>query len=314
MTRLAGFLAIAVVAGAQSGVSGLDVLHVQGNVYLVAGAGGNVTVQIGPAGVLLVDTGNAASAENLLAAVRKLSSGRIRYIVNTHVHPDHTGGNEAAARAGGSSGVRSIRGTPGESLTEMPQVLAHDNVLQRMVAPAPGQAPVPETAHPTTTWVGSGKDLFFNGETIQMIHQPSGHTDGDSIVHFRRSDVISAGDILNMDTYPVIDLARGGSVQGVIDGLNRLLDLAVPEHHEEGGTYIIPGHGRVCDEFDLVEYRDMVTIIRDRVQAMIRKGATLEQVRIARPSRDYDPRFGATTGPWTTDLFLEAVYKSLAQR
>jgi glyoxylase-like metal-dependent hydrolase (beta-lactamase superfamily II) len=129
------------------------------------------------------------------------------------------------------------------------------------------------------------------------------------MVYFRRSDVISAGDIFVTDSYPVIDLANGGSLQGIIDGLNRLLDLAIPEHHEEGGTYIIPGHGRICDEFDVLEYRDMVTIIRDRIQDLIAKGMTLAQVKAARPTRDYDPQYGSNAGG-----FVEAAYKSLAQR
>jgi glyoxylase-like metal-dependent hydrolase (beta-lactamase superfamily II) len=147
-----------------------------------------------------------------------------------------------------------------------------------------------------------------------MIHAPAANTDGDTIVYFRRSDVVSAGDIFNTTGYPVIDLERGGSLQGVIDGLNRILDLAIPKHHEEGGTYIIPGHGRVCDEFDVAEYRDMITIIRDRIQDMIKKGMSLEQIKAARPTRDYDPRYGATTGSWTTDMFVEAAYGSLPRK
>jgi cyclase len=315
----AALLLCAACAGAalaQRGAAGpeLDVVKVQGNVYMIAGAGGNIAVQIGPTGVLLVDTGTAAAGPAVLAAVRKLSDKPIRYIINTHVHTDHTGGNEAVARTSGASGLRGIRGTPGESLTEIVQVLAHDNVLQRMADPAPGEAPLAGIAQPTDTWIGENKDLFFNGEGIQMIHQPAAHTDGDSLVFFRRSDVVVAGDILNLNSYPVIDLAKGGNVQGVIDGLNRLLDIAIPAHHEEGGTYIIPGHGRVCDEFDVLEYRDMVTIIRDRIQALIKKGSTLEQIKTARPARDYDPRYGATAGPWTTDMFVEAIYKSLTQK
>ena len=282
----------------------LDVVHVQGSVYMIAGAGGNVAVQIGPSGVLMVDSGSAASTAKLLDAVRKLSGGKpLRYLINTHVHVDQTGGNEAVAKAGGSTGVRGIRGTPGESLTNMVQILAHDNVMQRMVT----EATLPDLAQPTDTWIGPQKDLFFNGETIAILHQPAAHTDGDSMVHFRRSDVIVAGDIIDMNRYPVIDLARGGNVQGVIEGLNRLLKLAIPEHHEEGGTYIIPGRGRVVDEFDVVEYRDMVTIIRDRIRAMAKKNMTLGQIKEARPTRDYDGRFGSP------DAFVEAVYKSLAK-
>jgi len=160
-------------------------------------------------------------------------------------------------------------------------------------------------------FVGREKEFFFNGEPVFMYHVPAAHTDGDSIVFFRRSDVIATGDVYRTDSYPVVDLEKGGTVQGVIDALNLVLDLAVPAHHEEGGTFIVPGHGRISDEFDVLEYRDMVTIIRDRIQAMISKGMTLDQVKAARPTRDYDPRYGAATGAWTTDKFIEAVYRSL---
>jgi len=138
---------------------------------------------------------------------------------------------------------------------------------------------------------------------------------------------VVTGDIFRTDGYPVIDLERGGGIQGVIDGLNRVLDLAVPAHHEEGGTFVVPGHGRIADEFDVLEYRDMVTIIRDRIQAMIDRGMSLDQVKAARPTRDYDPRYGADSASgglpaeagigsavsegWTTAMFVEAVYRDL---
>jgi glyoxylase-like metal-dependent hydrolase (beta-lactamase superfamily II) len=294
--------------------SEVEVLPVQGNVYLIATRTGNITAQIGPTGVLLVDTGTAALSEKVLAAVRKLSDKPLRYIINTDLHPDHTGGNETLARYGGAEDVRNIRNTPGDLEGQIVKILAHDNVLQRMNNPQPGQPEVPFISQPGDTYFGGSKDLFFNGESIQLLHQAAAHTDGDSMVYFRRSDVISAGDIYVTDSYPVIDLANGGSLQGVIDGLNRLLDLAIPEHHEEGGTYVIPGRGRISDEFDVLEYRDMVTIIRDRIQDMIQKSMTLDQVKAARPTRDYDPQYGAASGPWTTDMFVEAAYRSLSQR
>ena len=182
-----------------------------------------------------------------------------------------------------------------------------------MSAPANGQKPYPESAWPTDTYLGAEKEVFFNGEAVQMFHPPAAHTDGDTIAFFRRSDVISAGDIFVTNGYPIIDLKNGGSLQGEIDGLNHILDLAIPAHHEEGGTYIIPGHGRLCDEFDVLEYRDMVTIVRDRIQAMIKKGMTLDQVKAARPTLDYDPRYNTPGGFWTADMFVEAAYKSLTQ-
>ncbi|MCZ0953863.1 MAG: hypothetical protein OXJ56_14940, partial [Rhodospirillaceae bacterium] len=133
------------------------------------------------------------------------------------------------------------------------------------------------------------------------------------LVFFRRSDVVSTGGIFTPESYPVIDLARGGSVQGVIDALNRIIRIAVPEDKQEGGTKVIPGHGRLCEEADVVEYRDMVTIIRDRVQALINDGMSLEEIQAARPSLDYDTEYGSDTGAWTTEMFVEAVYRSLGE-
>jgi glyoxylase-like metal-dependent hydrolase (beta-lactamase superfamily II) len=289
-------------------------LPVQGNVYLIATHSGNITLQMGPSGMLVVDTGTAELSNKLLATIRTASDKPLRYIINTDLHSEHTGGNEALARFGGAEDVRNIRNTPGDLEGQIVKILAHDNVLQRMNNPPPGQPEIPFISQPGDTYFGGSKDLFFNGESIQLLHQPAAHTDGDTMVYFRRSDVISAGDVYVTDSYPVIDLANGGSMQGVIDGLNRLLDLAIPEHHEEGGTYIIPGRGRISDEFDVLEYRDMVTIIRDRIRDMIQKGMTLDQVKAARPTRDYDPQYGATAGPWTTDMFVEAAYRSLNQR
>jgi glyoxylase-like metal-dependent hydrolase (beta-lactamase superfamily II) len=173
---------------------------------------------------------------------------------------------------------------------------------------------LPSSAWPSETYLELDKEVFFNGEPVLMQHVPSAHTDGDSIVFFRRSDVVVTGDIYRTDSYPVIDIERGGSVQGVLDGLNRVLDIAVPAHHEEGGTFIVPGHGRISDEFDVLEYRDMVTIVRDRIQAMAARKMTLAQIKAARPTRDYDSRYGAASGPWTTDMFVEAVYKSVTAR
>jgi cyclase len=287
----------------------IEVLPVQGNVYMLVGAGGNTTLQIGNSGVLLVDSQYAQLAPKIVAAIRKLSNQPIRYILNTSVDADHTGGNEALARTTGLATEVVVVNTPGATATESTAVIAHDNVLARM-----SEAHIPQNSWPTETFIEDEKEFYFNGEAVQMYHIPNAHTDGDSIVFFRRSDVVSAGDILNTTSYPVIDLQRGGNIQGVIDGLNRILDIAVPAHHEEGGTYVIPGHGRICDEFDVVEYRDMVTIIRDRIKAMIKKGMTLEQIQAAKPTLDYDPRYGSTTGNWTTSMFIEAAYKSLTQK
>ncbi len=286
----------------------LEVLQVQGSVYLLAGAGGNVVVQVGPSGALMVDSKSGPLTDRMLAEIKKLSVSTkpVKYLLNTSADTDHIGGNEALAKILGSAANWQIINTPGATQTAI-QIVAHDNVLNRMTK-------LPNAAWPTETFIGRERELYFNGEPVLMYHVPAAHTDGDSIVFFRRSEVIATGDVFRTDGYPVIDLQKGGSVQGVIDALNLVLDLAVPAHHEEGGTYVVPGHGRICDEFDVLEYRDMVTIVRDRIQAMIKQGMTVAQVKAARPTRDYDSRYGATSGPWTTDMFVEAIYQDLNKR
>ncbi|PYS40175.1 MAG: hypothetical protein DMG14_11440 [Acidobacteria bacterium] len=280
----------------------VHVLPVQGNVYMLVGAGSNITVQIGTDGVLVVDAQYASLSDKILAAIRTVSKGPIRYLINTTYDADHTGGNEPIRKAGSTIAGGNVAGDI-QDAAEGAQIVAHDNVLKRM-----GNRP--SAAWPTSTFLGDEKKLFFNGEGIAIIHQPVAHTDGDSIVFFRRSDVISTGDIFTTNSYPVIDLAAGGSIQGVIDGLNRLVDMIIPVYGQEGGTLVIPGHGRLSDLGDVINCREMTIIIRDRIQDMIKKGMTLEQVKAARPTRDYDPLYGSVPG-WTADMFVEAVYKSL---
>ncbi len=274
----------------------LHLIPVQGNVYMLMGAGGNITVQVGDDGVLLVDTMFAPLAPRIAAEIKKISPQPIRYIIDTHVHPDHVGGNEALAKMG----------VPGASQTDTggATIIAHENVVNRMAkaTPTPGGIPgLPNDEYFTRT-----KDLYFNGEPIFVIHEPNAHTDGDSIVLFRRSDTISAGDIFTPERYPFIDVERGGSVQGELDALNHIIHLTVPARLQEGGTRVIPGHGRLCDEAEVVDYRNMITIVRDRVQAMIKKGMSLEQVKAARPTLDYDTQYGSG------DAFVEAVFRSLS--
>jgi glyoxylase-like metal-dependent hydrolase (beta-lactamase superfamily II) len=192
------------------------------------------------------------------------------------------------------------------------QIVAHENVLNRLSAPTGQKAAAPGGAWPTDTYVSGQKEVFFNEEPVEVRWQPAAHTDGDSLVIFRRSDVVAAGDIFNTESYPFIDVERGGGIQGEIDALNNIIDIAIPKHEEEGGTYIIPGHGRICDEFDVVEYRDMVTIVRDRVRNGIKKGMSLEQIKNAGFTKDYDARWGAKDGPGTADTFVTSIYRSLS--
>jgi glyoxylase-like metal-dependent hydrolase (beta-lactamase superfamily II) len=295
----------------------VHVLPVQGNVYMLVGAGGNIAIQVGDMGVLIVDTGLAASADKVIAAIRKLAPDKpLQYIINTHVHPDHTGGNEQLRRAGTTITGANVTGDISDA-SKGAAIIAHQNVLDRMSASIPnkpGQTASPVGVWPTDTFLGDRKTLWFDDESVEITHEKNAHTDGDSIVYFRHSDVIATGDIFVTTGYPFIDLERGGSIQGELDALNNLLDLAITKHDEEGGTYIIPGHGRLCDRWELIEYRDMVTIIRDRIQAMIKKGMTVDQVKAARPTMDYDARYGADKGFGTTESFVEAVYKSLSKK
>jgi len=303
-------------ARAQQGAGNaqIHVLPVQGNVYMLVGAGGNIAVQTGKDGILVVDTGLEQNADKVLETIRGMSKGTIRYIINTHVHPDHTGGNEKLRAAGKTIAGGNVVGNIGESASEGAAIIAHENVMNRMSAPTGKQAPTPQGAWPTDTFFTPEKNLFFNGEGIEIRHQPNAHTDGDSIVFFRRSDVIVAGDLFTPGTYPIIDLQRGGNVQGIIAALNEIIRISIPADKQEGGTYVIPGHGRLCDQADVVVYRDMVTIVRDRVQDMVKKGMTLAQVKAAQPTLDYDPLYGSNTGFWTTDMFVDAVYKSLTEK
>jgi cyclase len=310
MTRtlavIALVLCLSMLAGAQQTQNlnsvEIRILPVQGNIYMLVGAGANITVQTGNDGVLVVDTQYAPLSEKILAAIRTLSKSPIRYVINTTFDDDHTGGNEPIRKAGSTIAGGNVAGDIKDA-AEGAQIIAHDNVLQRLTK-------APSGAWPTSTFLSDEKKLFFNGEGIEIIHQPAAHSDGDSIVFFRRSDVISAGDIFTTSSYPVIDVAAGGTIQGLIDGLNRLVDMIIPVYGQEGGTLVIPGHGRLSDLGDVINCREMTIIIRDRVQDMIKKGMTLEQVKAARPTRDYDPLYGSVPG-WTTDMFVEAVYKTL---
>ncbi|HEX6998027.1 MAG TPA: MBL fold metallo-hydrolase [Gammaproteobacteria bacterium] len=303
----AALLAAAAPAAAQrrgeEAPAALEVIHVQGGVYLIAGAVGNIAVQVGPDGVLLVDAGAPERGEDVLAAVRELSDGPIRYILNTHAHADHTGGNAALREAGSTLAGGSVLVA---DAAEGAAIVAHENVLQTLSA----SRDTPVDAWPTDTYVTEFEDLFFNGEPIRLEHFPNAHTDGDSAVIFRRSDVIVTGDVFVTTHYPMFNPEQGGSIDGILAALNAIIDWTVPKQLQEGGTMVIPGHGRICDEADVVEYRDMVQIVRDRIADLIRRGMTLEQVKAARPTLDYDARYG--TDYWTPEMFIEAVYKSLS--
>lgn len=313
-------LLLAAGAGAFAATQGpgqLEVLQLRPNFYMIAGAGANIGVQVGGDGVVVVDAGSASRSGDVIAAIKRITARPIRYVIDTSADPDHAGGNEALAKAGQTLFVQGGGiGVPADFLGGGASILAAEKVLARMSAATSKAPPFPVGAWPTETFHQPRKYMYLNGEGIEVLHQPAAHTDGDSIVFFRRSDVVVAGDILDTTRFPVIDVARGGSIQGEIAALNRLVDIAIPSVpivSREEGTLVIPGHGRVCDQLDVVEYRDMVAIIRDRIADLMKAGMTLEQTKAASPTRGYTRRYGSDTGAWTTNDFVEAVYRSLTR-
>jgi len=311
---------VGVAAQAQNG--DLDVVQLRPNFYVIGGAGGNVVVQLGPEGVILVDSGSTERADQVLAAIRRLTDLPIRYIINTSMDADHVGGNDKLARAGLSilpGAVVAGAGLNDDLLSNFGRasVLAHENVLTRMSAPTGQTASMASELWPTKTFNYRMYSMYLNGEGIQVIHQPAAHTDGDTIVFFRRGDVIATGDIIDTTRWPVIDTKRGGTVQGELDALNRLMDMTIfnlPLQWKADRTFLVPGHGHVYDKLDLLEYRDAVTIVRDRVQDLINEGKTLAQVKAANPTLGYRSQYGTDTGEWTTDMFVEVIYNELAAK
>ena len=315
-----GLVASSVVSSpaAEPDNGGLDVVRVRPNFYMIAGAGGNIGVQIGSDGVVLVDAGSAAASDQVLAAIQKLTALPIRYIINTGAEADHVGGNAKLAKAGytiftnalGNAGTANAMTNGGAA-----SIMSHDSVLRRMSAPTGKVSAYPVEAWPTEAFFQQRKYLRMNGEGIEVLHQLAAHSDADSFVFFRASDVVAAGDVLNTTQFPVIDVANGGSIQGEVDALNRLIALAIPAVpfvYQGVGTYVIPGHGRLCEQQDVVDYRDMVVIVRDVVADLIKQGKTLEQIQAASPAKPFETQYGSQPG--TTNAFVEAIYKGLTGR
>ena len=295
----------------------LEVLEVRPNFFMIAGAGANIAVQVGDDGVVVVDAGSAASAPAVVAAIKRIAPKPIRYVIDTGPDADHVGGNELLAQAGDLffPGTSS-RGPRPDPLRSQASILAAEGVARHMTASRPSAAANAPGGLPTESFHSARKYLYLNGEALEVLHQPAAHTDSDVFVLFRRSDVVVAGDVIDTRRFPVIDVARGGSIDGEIAALNRLTELAVPSVpivSREAGTIVIPGHGRLCDQFDVIEYRDMITIIRDRVRDLVKAGRSLEQVKAAGPARGYAARYGNDRGDWTTDEFVEAVYRSVVK-
>jgi glyoxylase-like metal-dependent hydrolase (beta-lactamase superfamily II) len=279
----------------------LEVLEVRPSFFVIAGAGANIGVQVGEDGVVAVDTGASADTPAVLAAIKRISPKPIRYIIDTGPDKDHVGGNEALAKAGEKFFASSTLG--GGALDTFAPIVSAEGVLRRM-------AGFPADALPTEAFQYSRKTMYLNGEAIEVLREPAAHTDSDVFVFFRRSDVVVAGDVLDTRQFPVIDVERGGSIQGEIAALDRLVDLAVPSVPvvtRQAGTIVVPGHGRLCEQYDVVEYRDMVTIIRDRVRDLMKAGRSLAEVKAAQPAKGYMGRYG------NADQFVEAIYRSLVK-
>jgi glyoxylase-like metal-dependent hydrolase (beta-lactamase superfamily II) len=302
----------------------LVVVPVRGQVHLVGGGGGNIAMQVGDEGVLLVDSGVGPAAERVIAAYKGATEMPLRWIINTSVDADHIGGNAAVAATGlpgngggpggGGGGPGGFGGGGGGNPANQVQaasIVAHESVLNRMNATEGTPQAIPVAAWPTSAFFTPKKTMYFNGEPIEMLHLPAAHSDGDVLVHFRSSDVIAAGDAYSNDRFPQFDPARGGSIQGSIEALNRIIDITVAAYNMQGGTLVVPGHGRIANEADVVEYRDSMTIVRDRIKEMAEKKMTLAQVKAAKPVFDYERIYAHPS--WTADLFIEAVYTEFSR-
>jgi glyoxylase-like metal-dependent hydrolase (beta-lactamase superfamily II) len=272
--------------------------HVQGRVYLLAGAGANVTVQVGDGGSVLVNGGTQQMGADVVAAVHRLSMAPIQYIIDTNADPDVVGGTNEVAQAGHVN-----TGQPGEPSGAA--VVAQLRTLDRLSSARPSGAETPTDGY-EEHW------SFYNDEGVSLFHAPAAHSDGDTYVFFRRSDVISTGDLFDTDHYPVIETDKGGSLDGIINALNDIIELMIPRENEEGGTYLIPGRGRICDRTEISNYRDALTIIRARIGYYVSKHMTLEQVLAARPTLDYDGSYGVNDSTWSTRMFIETVYREAA--
>ena len=286
------------------GDSELETIQIRPNVYVIFGAGGNITVHVGEDAAILVDSGSADMAGDVLDAVMAIGDRPVGMIINTSADADHAGGNRALA----STGIP-IAGAPFGSAPAA-GVLAHENVLLRMA----DEGVLPYEDWPTETYTSKVRSMYINDDGIVVMRRIGAHSDGDSMVHFRRADVIATGDILDLRHFPVIDPAKGGSIQGELAALNYLLEITIPAMPlvlKPGRTLLVPGHGYISDYAELVEYQNMVTIIHDRIKDLMDKGMSLEEIKAADPTQGYRGRYGSDSGPWTTEMFVEAVYHGL---
>jgi glyoxylase-like metal-dependent hydrolase (beta-lactamase superfamily II) len=268
--------------------------HVKGKVWAITAGGQNTVVQVGDEGILVVDPGKRELAAAVMAEIRKIAGNKpVRQIVYTSADPLRVSATD----------VINAPLTPGGQVAT---VIAHENVGLTM-----GRAKMSSDLIPTDTFFRGARTIYFNDEPVEVIHVLGAHSSGDAIVFFRESGVVVTGALLPGVTYPEIEVDDGASIQGMVDAMNKLLSITVASWHGQGGTMVVPGQGRIYDEGDVAEYRDMLTIVRDRIADAVAEGKTLEQVKAARLTRDYDARYGVIPGPTSTAAFTEAVYRSL---
>lgn len=301
---MAGLWTSALYAQAEPSAAAIRTYQVRPNFWMLITPDGNLALQVGTEGALLVDTGRSGTSDAVLAAIRQITKQPLRYIINTSAGPMQIGNNAIFGALKGGA-------TDGHGKGPTPAIIANETVLAHMNEPG---VKLPAVAWPSDAYSARKRSIRYNGEAIDIIHAPSAYSDSDSIVYFRRSDVIVAGEIFSTERFPLVDRKRGGTVTGVLAGLNQLLDLAVPdvivENYNEDGTLIIPGSGRLCDKDDLTEYHDMVNIARDRMANLVSTKRSLEEVKAARPLIDYEQRYSKPD--WTTSMFIDALYAELA--
>ena len=256
-------------------------------IYMLEGAGGNIGISAGPDGVFMIDDQYAPLTDKIVAAIREISDKEIRFLINTHIHPDHVGGNENLGRQGVT-------------------IVGHESIRKWLAKGVFGNPPAPDIALPVITFK-EGVTFHLNGEEARAYKVPNSHTDGDTIVHFVGSDVIHTGDVFRTTAFPVIDTRHGGTYRGTIAALDIIYEAAGPN------TKIIPGHGHVTDRQMVATFRDMIATIGGRIHKLVDEGATLEAVLAAKVTQDYDERWDYPPGFFITkDILVTTIYNELS--